>query len=93
MTTEEKAHNVEFVASGRGRAQCKSDPLYPKGKDIDISEGAPACKVALPYPAPECGVYVVTCKACGMKVALTAAGRPDDPISVTIPCKEERTAA
>lgn len=80
-------HHVEFKASGRGKAQCAPDPNYPAGKSIDISDGArPFCKIALPYPAPECGHFMVTCQACSLKVAITAAGRPDDPISVKLPC-------
>ena len=36
-----------------------------------------------------CGVYLVECKICGSSVALTTAGRIDDPRSVTIACKIE----
>lgn len=91
------AHHIEFIASGRGKAQCQPNPEFPNGKDIDISEaGKAACTVQLPYPAKECGHWRVTCVACGRGIiAITAAGRPDDPKSVRIPCKHrpERTAA
>ena len=68
--------------------ECESNPLYPNGIDIDASEGAAkACTVSLPYPAERCGVYVVTCKTCAANIALTTAGRADDPRSVKFPCK------
>jgi hypothetical protein len=79
-------HQVDFVRSGRGKAQCAPNPAYPIGIDVDVSRGQPSCIVALPYPAPECGHYVVRCALCAMSVAITAAGRPDDPKSVKIPC-------
>jgi hypothetical protein len=47
---------------------------------VDTSiPGKPSCQAALPYPAEERLVWVVTCKVCGLKVGVTAAGRPDDP--------------
>ncbi len=81
-------HAVTFHKSGRGKAQCPSNPAYPNGKKIDVGI-LPNCEVALPYPAPECGEFVVKCKACKASVIVTAAGRPDDPISVTVPCRKE----
>jgi len=44
------------------------------------------CLVELPYPAPECGYWHIKCATCGMVVAITAVGRPDDPVRVKIPC-------
>ena len=83
-----QTHTVEFVPSGRGKARCEPNPDYPNGIDsIDIALGGASCKVELPYPAPECGYFVVRCKLCGFSAAITAAGRPDDPKSVTIPCQ------
>lgn len=68
--------------------QCPPNPAYPDGVDADVTLGArPACRSALPYPAPRCGLYVVTCKLCGANCAITTAGRPDDPRSITLPCK------
>lgn len=78
-------HSVEFIASGRGKAQFPPDPKYPNGRAIQ-SGGTPACTVKLPYPAPECGCFIVKCAVCQTTMAVTAAGRPDDPISVTVPC-------
>lgn len=49
------AHTIEFKESGRGKAQCPADPLYPNGKATDCSDGLTACDVKLPYPATECG--------------------------------------
>ena len=45
------------------------------------------CCMNLPYPAPRCGVYVIICRKCGFKAVITIAGRPDDPRTVTLPCK------
>ena len=81
---------IDFVPSGRGKAQCDPDPHFPNGKEIKIPSQlnqAPHCKAALPYPAPECGCYLVTCKKCGFSLAVTAAGRPDDPTSIEMFCK------
>ena len=78
--------SVEFIPSGRGKARCAPNPAYPDGMDIKIAM-RPSCMVALPYPAPECGHYSLCCSRCGLTVAVTAAGRPDDPRSVEIPCQ------
>lgn len=80
-------HGIDFIPNGRGKAQCEPDPLFPNGKAVDVSNGQKSCLVALPYPAAECGAWRVVCSACGLRVGITAAGRPDDPISVKIPCK------
>ncbi len=81
---------MTFVASGRGKAQCPSDPKFPSGIAVDASHpGRPSCLFALPYPAPECGHFVVRCELCDMSAAITAAGRPDDPVSVRMECRLE----
>lgn len=76
---------IRFVPSGRGRAQNPPDPAYPDGMHVDVGR-RPACKAALPYPAPECGLYTVRCKLCDASVICTTAGRPDDPRSMMVPC-------
>ena len=79
--------SVTFQPSGRGKAQCDPDPDFPEGKHVILSAaGVPTCEVDLPYPAPECGLLIVKCALCNLQVALTAAGRPDDPRSVRVPC-------
>lgn len=81
------AFEVKFVPTGRGKAQCAPNPEYPKGIALDCSgEEHNSCVFALPYPAPECGMFVVTCNLCKMTAAITAAGRVDDPISVKLAC-------
>ncbi len=78
---------VTFLDSGR-EPQCPPNPDFPMGKDADLSFGAEAtCTAGLPYPAPRCGAMVVECETCGIRVAVTVAGRPDDPRSVKIGCK------
>jgi hypothetical protein len=90
---DQDAIRVEFEPSGRGKARCARNPDYPGCCHIDVTEGRPGCSVNLPYPAPECGEWIVLCAACGMCVGVTAAGRPDDPRSVHIPCKGRVEAA
>jgi hypothetical protein len=65
-----------------------ANPSYPRGSSIDVALDAPhACRVQLPYPAARCGMWVVTCRVCGYAIALTTAGRADDPCSVRVPCR------
>jgi hypothetical protein len=80
--------NLRVVFFGDGRkAQSPSNPRYPNGMDIDVSGGKlPRCSVDLPYPAKEVGRFLVSCRICGSQSVVTAAGRPDDPRSVKIPC-------
>lgn len=69
----------------------KPNPDYPDGRDIDVTINAmvdKSCKVDLPYPAKRIGMYIVHCRTCGSNTGVTTAGRPDDPRSVRIPCKE-----
>lgn len=79
---------VHWVDRGR-EPQVAPNPAYPDGMDPDVSLGAPrTCRMPLPYPAPRCGLWEIVCEDCGLMVAVTAAGRPDDPRSVRLPCKE-----
>jgi len=83
----EQAHRVTWVDAGR-EPQCPPNPAYPNGIDLDASRGADkTCKVDLPYPARRCGRYEVKCSACGATLAVTTAGRTDDPRSVRIACQ------
>jgi hypothetical protein len=68
--------------------QCPPNPAYPEGIDIHAPVPGFFCKTSLPYPAPRCGLWVVHCLACSAVVAVTAAGRPDDPRSVDVNCGE-----
>jgi len=67
---------------------CKPNPDYPDGKDIVAvtDDDAPTCKTSLPYPAKRCGMFIVRCGDCDLRVGITTAGRPDDPRSVTLMC-------
>ena len=85
----EQAIRVTWHDHGR-EPKCAPNPAYPNGIDLDCSHGAEhTCAVELPYPAKRCGYFMVKCRACGMRVAITTAGRPDDPRSARIPCKRE----
>lgn len=78
--------NIEWK-DGEMEPKCAPNPAYPNGIDLDVSQGQVSCRVALPYPAKRIGAYMVECRLCGFTVACTTAGRPDDPRSITIPCK------
>ena len=78
---------IRFIPSGRGKARCKPDPRWPKGLDIDVG-ARPACKAVLPYPAKECGLYMIKCALCETCAMCTAAGRADDPRSMMVPCQQ-----
>lgn len=78
---------VEFKASGRGKARCEANPDYPDGVHLDMAQEKSGCDVELPYPAPECGYFLVKCETCGSNAAITAAGRPDDPRTAKLPCR------
>lgn len=78
---------IRWIDGGRW-PQNKPNPAHPKGVDLDTSEGRePACSTPLPYPAKRCGHFLVECQTCGLRVAVTTAGRPDDPRSLKVACK------
>jgi DNA-directed RNA polymerase subunit RPC12/RpoP len=80
-------HKVEWIDAKR-EPQCAPDPKYPNGMHVDLSFHAKkACLVNVTYPAPRCGHHVIVCSACGVKVVVTTAGRPDDPRTVKLRCK------
>lgn len=88
--TTEKRFTVNWIDFKR-EPQCAPDARYPDGIELDASMGRfPSCKADLPYPAKRCGLYHVKCLECGETALVTTAGRPDDPKSVTLPCKIER---
>lgn len=78
--------SIAWIDHGR-EPQCAPDPAYPHGVDLDMSEGAPNCATELPYPAKRCGLYIVECMTCRVRVGITTAGRPDDPRSVRVACR------
>ena len=79
---------VVWHDSGR-EPECAPDPDYPSGIDIRLNPLIDKkCLVSLPYPAKRCGHYQITCEKCGRTLAVTTAGRADDPKSIEVPCKE-----
>lgn len=79
--------DVLFIDSGREPTQ-KPDPKHPNGKRINLATVLQkTCTRNLPYPAPRCGAYEVTCRKCGYRAIVTVAGRADDPSMITMPCK------
>lgn len=80
---------MKIVWNDSGREPtCAPDPDYPSGKDVRLDFIERKCRTSLPYPAKRCGYYVITCEKCGCTVAITTAGRADDPRSVELPCRE-----
>lgn len=78
---------VRFLDAER-EPQCPPDPAFPDGIDVDLAPAtAESCRTAIPYPAPRCGAMVVECSVCGLTMALTVAGRADDPKSVRVMCR------
>jgi hypothetical protein len=82
-------HTIKFMSAHR-KAKVAPNPAYPNGIDVDSGK-SPACLVVIPYPAECVGTWLIECKKCGVTVAITAAGRPDDPRSLMMPCKEKET--
>lgn len=79
---------ITWHPSGRGKARSPSDPNFSGGTNFDVSKGATrTCTIGLPYPAPECGQHLAICDKCGFSIAITAAGRLDDPRTVKVACK------
>jgi len=90
MNEAEISISVRWFKRG-GKARCPANPAYPDGVVVDMTEGqARQCPVPLPYPAKEVGTWYVTCNTCGVKAAVTAAGRADDPREVRLPCNTVR---
>lgn len=79
---------VTWRGAGR-KAQCPPNPAYPAGIDLDQGQGWRNCTTTIPYPAPECGQWLVECPFCGLVCVVTAAGRIDDPKSLRVVCKRQ----
>lgn len=83
----------EFLGEGR-LAKEPANPAYPEGLAVDFAPDAEkSCAMSLTYPAPQIGKWIVKCERCSYVAVVTAAGQPDDPVSIRIPCrpKEWRT--
>jgi hypothetical protein len=83
-------HRIQWI-DGKAEPKNPPNPRYPLGIDLDMSKGADrSCQVTLPYPAKRIGYYDVECTDCGIRVAISTAGRADDPRSAKIACKGAR---
>lgn len=80
--------DVVFIDAGREATE-KPDPRWPDGVGVDLRSSViqKSCTRNVPYPAPRCGAYRLTCRRCGFTAVVTVAGRADDPRVVTMPCK------
>lgn len=81
-----KSHEITWLSHNR-KAKCSPNPNFPEGIHMDTPEKGEKCHIDIPYPSPECGIWMVKCLACDRLDAITAAGRPDDPRSYKMPCK------
>lgn len=83
-----------FITEGE-QAKHPANPAYPNGIEVDArsERGAPACTIELTYPAPAIGSHLIECAYCGVTACVTAAGRRDDPRTVTVTCKQKGTRA
>lgn len=80
--------DVVFIDHGREPTE-NPDPKHPDGVRINLATAIhKSCTRNLPYPAPRCGLYEVTCRKCGYRAVVTVAGRADDPRVITLPCKQ-----
>lgn len=89
MTNGKGKWNVEWVDSGREPVSAPN-PSYPNGIDVRTFRtrpDGPTCTGTLPYPAARCGYYLVKCLTCDLVIAVTTAGRRDDPRSLQIACR------
>jgi hypothetical protein len=86
-------HSIEWVDRG-GEPHNPPNSAYPHGIDLDFAADAKcSCLVNLPYPtAKRLGMFLVKCSECGLSAAITTAGRPDDPRSVKLACKQRGAA-
>lgn len=83
----DSSFTITWVDIGR-EPQVAPNPAFPNGIDVMVGTVLQnRCKSDLPYPAPRCGLHHVVCGICGISAAITAAGRPDDPRSVSLPCR------
>lgn len=80
--------DVRFLDERR-KATEPANPKFPHGMmvNLNVNPLARSCSYNLPYPAPRVGKYAITCRKCGFSVAVTVAGRDDDPRVITIPCR------
>lgn len=81
--------DIEWIDRGQP-PRAKPNPRFPKGIDLDVTHGKePYCVVKLPYPTGHInvGLWMIRCRQCHIKAAITAASRPDDPRTVRMPCK------
>jgi hypothetical protein len=79
--------DVLFIDAGREPRE-KPNPDFPDLRQDVLQKH---CCRGVPYPAPRCGQYLITCNVCSLRVVVTVAGRPDDPRSITLPCKAKGT--
>lgn len=84
---------IAWLDFGRGPKD-EPNPDYPAGIDMDASMGqVPSCWTEVSYPAKRCGAYIVQCDECLANVAVTTAGRVDDPRSVRLACRQPKLPA
>jgi hypothetical protein len=94
MTQTNPSHlRVTWKGTGQQPTQ-PPNPEFPNGCEVHLAApDQPTCAASLPYPAPCIGGHLIECSRCGARVAVSAAGRPDDPHTVHIRCRADQPAA
>jgi len=83
---------VEWIDSGR-TAKDKPNPAFPDGRHVGpVGTPMKHCVVPLRRALDKrIGCHRIVCDRCGQTVLVTAAGRPDDPISCTLICRGDQS--
>lgn len=94
MSENEDKFEIRWIQRSRQPAQNPANPAYPDGVDAIIGyPGRPSCKISVPYPAVSgLGMWSLKCQSCDLHVFITAAGRADDPRTVTVNCLRPKQA-
>ena len=94
MDPKQADWEINWIPRDGGRQpRVAPDPTLPNGKVVDFihDPDLPSCVGKLPYvlwPERGIGLLLIKCRRCGVTAAVTTAGRPDDPTSLTQNCKE-----
>jgi hypothetical protein len=89
VDVDEAPLSAKFIGDDGRQPTCAPDPRYPDGKDVDAAVGLAGCSITLEHPTPCCGWWLIRCERCTHTSVVTAAGRPDDPRTITVPCLKE----
>jgi hypothetical protein len=85
--SDQQQFKITWIDAGR-EPTVAPNPEFPNGIDVLAhSDETNSCRVELEYPAKRCGYYRIECLVCGIRIAVSTAGRPDDPRSAQFNCR------